>query len=115
MAKIVLRQVAVAAGARVRNVLANSAFQFADNPGPEGLVMVRVAVTSDVVDNAFEIFADKDFVAQENAAAFAGPPRQDQDPFQEFLVSPGTQMIVDVINNAGAAQDFHILVEYIPV
>jgi len=115
MAKIIIRTTAVAAGARVRNILANSAFQFADNPGPEGLVLVRVSVTSDAADNAFEIFADKDFVATENAAVQAGPPRQDQDPFQEFLVSPGTQMIVDVINNGGAAVDFHTLVEYTPV
>lgn len=115
MAKIIVRTAGVAAGARARNILANTAFQFADNPGPEGLVLVRVSVTSDAADNDFEVFADKDFVATENAALFAGPPRQNTDPFQEFLVSPGTQMIVDLINNGGAAVDFHTLVEYTPV
>lgn len=115
MAKIVVRTVAVAAGVRSPNILANTAFQFADNPGEQGLVMVRVSVTSDAGDNAFDIFADKDFVATENAATNAGPPRQNEDPFQEFLVSPGTQMIIDLINNGGAAVDFHTLVEYTPV
>lgn len=115
MAKTIIRTAAVVAGGRIRNVLANSNFQFADNPGPMGLVRVRVSVTSDAADNEFEIFADKDFVATETAALFAGPPRQDQDPFQEFLVSPGTQMIIDLINNGGAATDFHTLIEYDPV
>jgi len=115
MAKTVVRTAAVAAGARAPNILANSNFQFADNPGEEGLVMVRVSVVSDDADNAFEIFADKDFVADEVPAVFAGPPRQNQDPFQEFLVSPGTQLIVNLQNNGGAATDFHTLVEYSPV
>jgi len=115
MAKTVIRTVAVAAGAKRRNVLANSAFQFADNPGEMGLVRVRVSVVSDIADNSFEIFADKDFVASEIAAANAGPPRQDQDPFQEFIVTPGTQIIIDLINNALVATNFHTLVEYDPV
>ncbi len=115
MAKTVVRTAAVAANSRSRNILANTNFQFADNPGPEGLVGVRVSVVSDVADNRFELFADKDFVADESAAAFAGPPRQDQDPFQEFIVTPGTQIIIDLINDNGAAQDFHTLVEYMPI
>jgi len=115
MAKTVIRSIAVAAGAQVRNVLANSNFQFADNPGDNGLVGVRLSVVSDVDDNEFEVFADKDFVASEQAAAFAGPPRQNQDPFQEFLVSPGSQIIVNLLNNAGAAQDFRTLIDYFPV
>jgi len=115
MAKTVVRTVAVPAGARSPNILANSNFQFADNPGPSGFVQVRVSVVSDVADNQFEIFADKDFVADEQASPFAGPPRQNQDPFQEFIVFPGTQLIINLINNSGAAQDFNTLVEYTPV
>jgi len=115
MAKTVIRTVALAAGATQRNVLANSAFQFADNPGENDLVAVTISVTSDVADNQFTAFADKDFIADEQAAAFAGPPRQDQDPVQTFLVTPGTQMIIDLINNSGAAQDFHTLIQYDPV
>lgn len=115
MAKTVVRTIAVAAGAVVRNVLANTNFQFADNPGENGLVGVRLSVVSDVADNEFEIFADKDFVADEAAAAFAGPPRQNQDPFQEFAVTPGTQLIINLRNNSGAAQDFHTLVQYDPL
>jgi len=115
MAKTIVRTLAVPAGGRSPNILANSNFQFADNPGPNGLVMVRLSITSDVADNRWEAFADKDFVADESAAAFAGPPRQNQDPFQEFVVFPGTQVIVNLINDAGAAQDFHTLVEYTPV
>jgi len=115
MAKTVIRTVGVPAGGTTKNVLANSAFQFADNPGPNNLVMVRISITSDVADNTFKILADKDFVAEEQAAAFAGPPRQNQDPFQEFLVTPGTQIIIDLINNAGVATNFHTLIEYTPV
>jgi len=115
MAKTIVRTLAVPAGGRSPNILANSNFQFADNPGPNGFVQVRLSVVSDVADNRWEAFADKDFVADESAAAQAGPPRQDQDPFQEFIVFPGTQVIVNLINNAGAAQDFHTLVEYNPV
>ena len=115
MAKIIVRSPAVAAGARVRNVLANSNFQFADNPGPNDLVQVRVSVTASLADLNFEIFADKDFVATEDPAVNAGPPRQDQDPFQLFLVSPGTQMNINLLNSAGVAADFFTLVEYEPV
>lgn len=115
MAKTVVRTPAVAAGARSLNILANTNFQFASNPGPNGFVRVRVSVVSDVADNEYDLFADKDFVADESAAAFAGPPRQNQDPFQEFMVTPGTQIIVNLLNNAGAAQDFHTLVAYDPV
>jgi len=115
MAKTVIRTPAVAAGATVNNVLANSKFQFADNPGETGLVMVRISVVSDVADNEFTINADKDFIAQESAAVFAGPPRQNQDPFQEFVVTAGTQMLIDLINNGGAPVDFHTLIEYQPI
>lgn len=115
MAKTVIRTVAVAAGATIRNVLANSNFQFADNPGPNDLVKVRVSVVSDVADNTFDLFADKDFVADEIVATNAGPPRQNEDPFQEFIVTPGTQIIINLTNNAGAATDFHTLVEFDPV
>jgi len=115
MAKTVVRSIAVPAGGVIRNVLANTNFQFADNPGPEGLVQVQLSVVSDVADNEFEAFADKDFVADETAAAFAGPPRIDQDPFQLFVVTPGTQLIVNLKNNSGAPADFHTLVSYEPV
>jgi len=115
MAKTIIRTPAVAAGATIRNVLANSNFQFADNPGPEGLVICRVSIVSDVADNEFTLNADKDFVAQESAAAFAGPPRQDQDPFQEFVVTPGTQILIDLTNLSGAPADFHTLVDYTPL
>lgn len=115
MAKTVIRTTAVAAGATRRNVLANSNFQFADNPGPEGLVQVTVSVVSDVADNSFEIFADKDFVADEIAAANAGPPRQDQDPLQIFVVTPGTQIIINLRNLSGAPTNFHTLIQYDPI
>jgi len=115
MAKTIIRTPAVAAGATVRNVLANSNFQFADNPGPEGLVGVRVSIVSDVADNEFTLNADKDFVASESTAAFAGPPRQDQDPFQAFVVTAGTQILIDLTNLSGAPTDFHTLVEYSPI
>ena len=105
----------VPAGGTVRNVLANSNFQFADNPGPDGLVETRVSVVSDVVDNEYELNVDKDFVAREDAAQFVGPPRQNQDPFQIITVTAGSQVIINLINNSVAAQDFRTLVEYTPV
>lgn len=115
MAKTIIRSIAVPAGAEIKNVLANSNFQFADNPGEMGFVEVQVSIVSDVADNEFSLFADKDFIADEEAAAFAGPPRIDQDPVQFFTVTPGTQINVNLRNNSGAAQDFRTLVAYTPV
>lgn len=115
MAKTIIRTKAVAGGARVDNVLANSNFQFADNPGEMGFVECQVSIVSDVAENEFSLFADKDFIADEEAAAFNGPPRIDQDPVQFFTVTPGTQIIVNLRNNSGVAQDFRTLVAYTPV
>ena len=53
MAKTVLTTT-VAAGDTVKNVLANSNFQFADNPGDIG-VNVRVSVVCDTADNEFRL------------------------------------------------------------
>ncbi len=113
MAKTVLTTT-VAAGATVKNVLANSNFQFADNPGEVG-VNVRVSVVCDTADNEFRLNADKDFVAEEECAVFDGPPRQNQDPFQNIQVSAGTQILIDLINNAGAPAVFRTLVEFDPI
>jgi len=105
----------VAGGGRVRNVLANTAFQFADTPGPEGAVKIRIAGTSDVGQNQQEIKADKDFVSLDDLLTSVNPPIDDQNPGQEFVVEPGTQINVDLINNNAAAQFFHTLVDFQPV
>ena len=95
----------VAANDSELNVLANTKFQFADNPGPTGAVLVTVAVTSDVADNEYTITADKDFVAQEDAVASTAIPLLDSNPGQVFLVQPGTQINVDLKNNNAGARD----------
>jgi len=105
----------VGANGRATNVLANTRFQFADNPGPNGAIQVQVAVTSDVAQNQNEISADKDFVSLEDAVASVNPPLLDSNPGQVFLVEPGTQVNVDLINNNVGAQNFHTLVEFTPV
>ena len=104
----------VAANSRVNNVLANTRFQFADDPGPEGAVAVQVAVTSDVAANEFEVAADKDFISLEQAVPSTEPAKLNENPGISFLVTVGTQLNVDVINNNGAAQDFHTTVETSP-
>ncbi len=114
MARTVIRT-QVAANGRVQNVLANSAFQFADTPGPEGAIGIRIATTSDVAQNQVEIKADKDFVSLDNITASVNPPLLDSNPGQEFIVEPGTQINVDLINNNAAAQFFHTLVDFQPV
>jgi len=113
MARTIIRT-NVAANFRASNVLANTRFQFADTPGPSGTVLIRVAVTSDVPQNQYEISADKDFVALEDAVSSVNPPLLDSNPGQEFMVEPGTQINVDLINNNVGAQNFHTLVEFVP-
>jgi len=114
MARTIIRT-NVGANARASNVLANTRFQFADTPGPEGAVLIRVSVTSDVAQNQYEISADKDFVALEDAVASVNPPLLNSNPGQEFTVEPGTQVNIDLINNNVGAQNFHTLVEFLPV
>lgn len=114
MARTIIRT-NVAGNGRVNNVLANSRFQFADTPGPQGAILIRVSVTSDVAQNQYEISADKDFVALEDAVSSVNPPLLDSNPGQEFMVEPGTQINIDLINNNVAAQNFHTLVEFVPV
>ncbi len=113
MARTIVRTNVAGSGSSL-NVLANTKFQFADNPGPSGAVLCRVSVTSDVAQNQYSITADKDFVAQEDAVASVNPPLLDSNPGQTFLVQPGTQINVDLDNNNVGAQNFHTLVEYIP-
>ncbi len=114
MARTIIRT-SVPAGGRASNVLANTRFQFADTPGPNGAIQIQVAVTSDVAQNQNEISADKDFVSLEDAVASVNPPLLDSNPGQLFMVSPGTQINVDLINNNAAAQFFHTLVDFMPV
>lgn len=114
MARTIIRT-NVAGSGRATNVLANTRFQFADTPGPEGAVLITVAVTSDVPQNQYEISADKDFVALEDAVSSVNQPLLDSNPGQEFTVEPGSQINVDLINNNVAAQFFHTLVEFTPV
>jgi len=105
----------VAANGRVQNVLANTAFQFADTPGPNGAVKITVSNTSDVAQNQVEIKADKDFVSLDDVPASVNVPLLDSNPGQVFAVEPGTQINVDLINNNAAAQNFHTLVDFQPV
>ena len=113
MSKTVI-QTNVGANARSNNVLANTRFQFADQPGDNGLVAVRLAVTSDVAGNEFELTIDKDFVALEDAIPSTSPAIDNENPGEVMLVTPGSQVIIDLINNNGAAQDFHTTVEFSP-
>lgn len=104
----------VAANARDNNILANSRFQFADNPGPNGGVRVDISITSDVAANQYEVSIDKDFVSLEVAVASAAPPALDANPGLSLLVEPGSQVNIDLINNNVGAQDFNTLVEFTP-
>lgn len=114
MARTIIRT-NVPANSRRSNVLANTRFQFADTPGPNGAIQIRVSNTSDVAQNQTEISADKDFVSLEDAVASVNPPLLDSNPGQVFVVEPGTQINVDLINNNVGAQNFHTLVEFDPV
>jgi len=114
MARTTIRTL-VPAGARAPNILANTSFQFADTPGPNGAVAIRVAITSDVAQNQAEIKADKDFVSLDEVTASVNPPALDSNPGQQFSVQPGTQINVDFINNNVAAQFFNTLVDFIPI
>ncbi len=114
MSRTIIRTL-VPAGARAPNVLANSSFQFADTPGPNGAISVQVSITSDVAQNQAEIKADKDFVSLEEVTASVNPPLLDSNPGQVFLAEPGTQVNVDLINNNVAAQFFNTLVDFQPV
>jgi len=105
----------VAASGRSNNILANSKFQFADQPGDNGAVQVQIAVTSDVVDNEFEITIDKDFQSSERTIASVDPAILNENPGIILMVEPGSQINIDLINNNGAAQDFHTTVEFTPV
>lgn len=105
----------VGANLRAQNVLANSSFQFADTPGPNGLIQITVAGTSDVAQNQQEIKADKDFVSLDDLPASVAPPLLDSNPGQVFMVEPGTQINIDLINNNVGAQFFHTLVDFQPV
>jgi len=113
MARTVIRT-NVLANARSRNILANTAFQFADTPGPSGLVRIRVSSVSDVAQNQQEIKADKDFVSLDELTASVNPPLLDSNPGQDFVVEPGTQILIDLINNNVAAQFFNTLVDFQP-
>jgi len=113
MARTIIRT-SVPANSRASNVLANTRFQFADTPGPNGAIQITVAVTSDVAQNQNEISADKDFVSLEDAVASVNPPLLDSNPGQVFIVEPGTQINVDLINNNVGAQFFHTLVDFTP-
>jgi len=104
----------VAASGRSRNILANTAFQFADTPGPNGLVRIRIAGVSDVAQNQQEIKADKDFVSLDDLTASVNPPALDSNPGQDFTVEPGTQILIDLINNNVGAQFFTTLVDFQP-
>jgi len=114
MSRTVIRTNVAGAG-RSRNILANTAFQFADTPGPEGAVRIRVSSTSDVAQNQQEIKADKDFVSLDELTASVNPPLLDSNPGQDFVVEPGTQINIDLINNNVAAQFFNTLVDFQPV
>lgn len=114
MARTIIRT-NVAGNGRANNVLANTRFQFADTPGPSGAIQIRVAETSDVPQNQYEISADKDFVSLEDAVSSVNPPLLDSNPGQVFVVEPGTQINVDLINNNVGAQNFHTLVEFDPI
>ena len=105
----------VAANGRSTNILANTKFQFADQPGDNGAVQVQVAITSDVVDNEFEITIDKDFQSSERTIASVDPALLNENPGIIMLVEPGSQINIDLINGNGAAQDFHTTVEFTPV
>jgi len=113
MARTVIRTNVAGAG-RSRNILANTAFQFADTPGPNGLVRIRIASTSDVAQNQQEIKADKDFVSLDDLTASVNPPLLNSNPGQDFLVEPGTQILIDLINLNVAAQFFNTLVDFQP-
>lgn len=114
MSRTVIRTNVAGAG-RSRNILANTAFQFADTPGPEGAVRIRIASTSDVAQNQQEIKADKDFVSLDELTASVNPPLLDSNPGQDFVVEPGTQINIDLINNNVGAQFFNTLVDFSPV
>lgn len=105
----------VGGNGRTNNVLANSRFQFADTPGPNGAIQIDVSITSDVAQNQFEISADKDFVALEDAVASVNPPLLNSNPGQSFMVEPGTQINIDLLNNNVGAQNFHTMVTFTPV
>ena len=105
----------VAGNGRAQNVLANSRFQFADNPGANGAVQVDLSITSDVAANQYEVTIDKDFVSLERATASVNPPALDSNPGFSELVEPGSQVNIDLINNNVGAQNFHTLVEFTPV
>jgi len=99
---------------RSNNILANSRFQFADNPGELG-VRVDISVTSDVAGNDYEVSIDKDFVSLERAIASAAPAILNENPGLSLLVEAGSQVNIDLINNNAGAQDFHTTVEFTPV
>lgn len=105
----------VGANSRSNNILANSKFQFADQPGDNGAVQVQIAITSDVVDNEFEITIDKDFQASERTIASVDPAKLNENPGIILLVEAGSQINIDLINNNAGAQDFHTTVEFTPV
>jgi len=114
MARTVIRT-SVPGNSRARNILANTAFQFADTPGEGGAVAITVAGTSDVAQNQQEIKADKDFVSLDELLVSVNPPILNENPGQSFVVEPGTQILVDLINNNVAAQFFNTMVNFEPV
>ncbi len=114
MARTTVR-ISVPGSGRSNNVLANSRFQFADQPGEQGAVGVAISVTSDVAQNQYEVAIDKDFVTLEQAVSSVNPPALDSNPGSQFIVEPGSQINVDLINNNAGAQNFHVLAEFTPV
>jgi len=105
----------VAANSTDANVLSNSKFQYAAGPGPNGIVGVSLAVTSEVAGNQFNATVDKDFVAEEFAFTSADPPKTNENPGLSMLVQPGSQIIVDLVNNDSTIRTFFVEVGNTPV
>ncbi len=105
----------VAANSRSNNILANTKFQFADQPGDNGAVQVQAAFTSDVLGNTAEMTIDKDFQASEIVPTSTDPAKLNENPGIILLVEAGSQVNIDLINDNAAAQNFHTTVEFTPV
>ena len=114
MARTTIRTL-VPGSSRAPNILANTSFQFADTPGEQGAIAIRLSIVSDVAQNQAEIKADKDFVSLEELTLSVNPPALDSNPGQNFAVAPGTQINVDLINNNVGAQFFNTLVDFDPI
>lgn len=105
----------VPANSRSNNILANTKFQFADQPGDNGAVQVQSAFTSAVAGNSAELTVDKDFQASEIIPTSADPAKLNENPGIILLVEAGSQINIDLINDNGAAQNFVSTIEFTPV